>query len=629
MASNATKQTQRPNRLNTLVAQSLSSLSRRQFLQSTSAIAASGLVGCATGAGAPTGQAAQPKPPGYSFKSVPASTEDRVIVAPGYTARPFFLHGDPVSEGPGWKFNAANSSEEAMQQCGQMNDGMWFFPLPVGSRNADHGLLVMNHEYPRAAQLFPDGAENMSAEKVRKMHATVGASVIEVKKSARGWEIVRPSKYARRIHGLTPCRMAGPAAGAELMKSLLDPSGMQAMGTMGNCGIGTTPWGTYLTCEENVHDYFSTRGGPVSAMQKRNGLRSTLIYHHPNFDPRHDASRHPNEFHKVGWVVEIDPYDPTWVPAKRTAIGRCAHEAAHHAVAQDGRVVVYTGDDQRFEYVYKFVTRDRWNPTDRKANRDLLDHGTLYVARFERGADGKQVGRWIALVHGQNGLTAENGFASQAEVVTFARAAADRVGATKCDRPEWIVSNPVTGEVFAAFTGNRDRGKDGMDGAAPANPRTNNLYGHIVRWREQGGDAASTSFEWDVFINCGSAEDANPSLRGNIKGDMFTNPDTLSVDPLGRLWACTDTAEAADADLMALRGNDAVIAIDTSTGESRRFLVGPQGCELTGLCFTPDCRTAFVNVQHPMKGWPNTAVDGKPRTATIVITKDDGGVIGS
>ncbi|MEQ1519397.1 MAG: PhoX family phosphatase, partial [Usitatibacteraceae bacterium] len=503
-------------------------------------------------------------------------------------------------------------------------DGMHFFPLPQGSSNADHGLLVMNHEYPRAGELFPDGAKDMSAEKVRKMQATVGASVIEVKRVDGQWKIIRPSKYARRIHGLTPARMAGPAAGSDLMKSYFDSTGRAAVGTMGNCGIGTTPWGTYLTGEENVHDYFSTRGAPLTALQKRSTLRERLTYPHPEHDPRHDAAMHPNEFHKVGWVVEIDPYDPTWTPTKRTAIGRCAHESAHHSIAKDGRVVIYTGDDARFEYVYKFVSRQKWNPKDRKANRDLLDEGTLYVARFE--AKGK--GRWIELTQGKNGLTASAGFPTQAEVCTFTRAAGDLVGATKCDRPEWIAVHPRSREVYAAFTGNRERRNADKEGANPANPRAPNLYGHIVRWREAGGDAAATTFEWDVFMSCGDPSQASEAARGNVKGDSFTNPDTLTFDYAGRLWACTDTAEASAAQL-DFRGHDAVFALDPGTGEAKRFLIGPIGAELTGLAFAPDNKTAWVNVQHPTKGWPNTAVDGKPRSATLLIRKNDGGVIGS
>ncbi len=626
----------RINRLNTLVAHALS---RREFLQASTAMMASGLLGgcaAATGSGksadisanTSAAKSAVTASPPFTFKSVPVSVADTVSVAEGYSATPFFLHGDPVTGTVGWKFNAANTSDEAMTQGGQMHDGMWFFPLPEGSNNSEHGLLVMNHEYPRAAQLFADGAENMSAEKVRKMHATVGMSVLEVKRENGDWKIIRPSKYARRVHGLTPARLGGPAAGQPLMQSELDPTGLAAMGTMANCGMGTTPWSTYLTCEENVHDYFSTKGGAVSPMQKRYQLRSTVLYPHPNFDVRHDAGKHPNEFNKVGWVVELDPYDPTWVPAKRTAIGRCFHETAHYSIAKDGRVVIYTGDDARFEYVYKFVSRDAWSPTNRRANRDLLDHGTLYVARFDDAVDGKNNGRWIALEHGKNGLTAEKGFNSQADVVTFARAAGDVVGATKCDRPEWIVVHPQTREVYASFTGNRDRGKAGMPGAAPGNPRVNNLFGHIVRWREAGSDAAAETFEWDVFVSSGDPQQADTNLRGNLKGDLFTNPDCLIFDYAGRLWACTDAAEATDAQ-HAFRGNDAVLALDVKTGESKRFLVGPVGAEITGLTFAPDMRTAWVNIQHPSKGWPNTAVDGKPRTATLVIRKNDGGMIGS
>ncbi len=614
----------RINRLNTLV---VNLLARRKFMQASTAMAASGLVGgCGTIESerkVTGGNVAAATPPQFVFNSVAASLADTVVVAEGYSATPFFLHGDPVSDGPAWKFAAANSAAEAIMQGGQMHDGMWFFPLPQGSTKSDHGLLVMNHEYPRVGELFPDGGENMTVEKVRKMQATVGVSVLEVKLAAGNWQIVRPSNYARRVHGLTATRLSGPAAGTDLMRSQLDPTGHVAIGTMANCGMGTTPWGTYLTCEEYINSYFSTKGATLTPMQKRYQIRPTTVYAHPNFDARYDASKHPQEFHKVGWVVEIDPYDPTWVPAKRTAIGRCFHESAHYALANDGRVVIYTGDDSRFEYVYKFVTRDAWNPTNRAANRDLLDHGTLYVARFD--ASGK--GRWIALVHGQNGLTAANGFSSQAEVVTFARAAADQVGATQCDRPEWIVVHPHTREVYASFTGNRDRGKADMEGANPANPRVNNLYGHIVRWREDGNDAAAETFDWDVFVSCGDPQNADENLRGNLKGDLFTNPDGLTFDYFGRLWACTDTAEATDAQ-QKFRGNDGVIAINHLTGESKRFLVGPVGAEVTGLTFAPDMRTAWVNVQHPTMGWPNTVVDGKPRSATLVIRKLDGGVIG-
>lgn len=612
----------RSNHLSTLVAKAIS---RRDFLKAGSAFAATGFLGgCATSTVAPAtiGNKATAS---YAFKGVPVSNADNVVVAEGYAAKPFYLFGDPVSDGPQWKFGGANTSDEAMEQAGQMHDGMWFFPLPVGSNNSDHGLLVMNHEYPDAKHAFPDGDKNWSAEKVRKLHAVVGVSVIEVKKVNGDWQVIRPSKYARRIHGLTPMTLSGPAAGTDLMKSGLDPAGREAVGTMGNCANGLTPWGTYLTCEENFHYYFAAPKRKVNKMEARYGLDDKTRYPHWQFDERHDSTRHPNEFNKVGWVVEIDPFDPLSKPVKRTAIGRCRHESAYYAIAKDGRVVIYTGDDSRFEYVYKFVTRDKWNPSDRKANMDLLDHGTLYVARYKDGGKGE----WIELAAGKNGLTAEKGFPSQAEVVTFARAAGDLVGATQCDRPEWIVVQPKTGEVYASFTGNKDRGTTpGKNGKGPANPRDNNIFGHIVRWREAGGDAAATTFDWDVFVNCGDPAHSNPALRGDINGDSFTNPDGLTFDYRGNLWIVTDTAEATDAEL-AFRGNDAMLAADTQTRETRRFLTGPIGCEVTGLCFTPDDKTAFVNIQHPTDSWPNKARDGQPRTATLAITKNDGGVIGS
>jgi hypothetical protein len=351
--------------------------------------------------------------------------------------------------------------------------------------------------------------------------------------------------------------------------------------------------------------------------------------------------------------VEIDPFDPVSTPVKRTALGRFSHEGAVHALARDGRVVVYSGDDARNEYVYKFVSRRRFAPRYPAANRDLLDEGTLYVAQFQ--ADG--AGRWVELTFGRNGLTPANGFGDQAEVLIHTRQAADRVGATMMDRPEWIAVHPHTGEVYCSLTNNKSRGgttRNAADGSTPvgsasppvdaANPRADNIFGHIIRWREADGDAAATRFEWDVFIQCGDPAHPDPNKRGDIRGDLFAAPDGLWIDAGGRLWIETDISPSAlyKGDY-AVMGNNALLCADPASGEVRRFLTGPRGCEITGAIQTPDGRTMFVNVQHPGENpgersdpanpkahstWPDGAQGGRPRSATLAIRRRDGGPIG-
>jgi secreted PhoX family phosphatase len=310
--------------------------------------------------------------------------------------------------------------------------------------------------------------------------------------------------------------------------------------------------------------------------------------------------------------------------AKRTALGRFMHEGAACSVGADGRLAFYMGDDQAFEYVYKFVTARAWNPEDRAANRDLLDEGTLYAARFN--ADGS--GDWLPLVHGRGPLTVANGFRDQGGVVIRARFAADALEATKMDRPEWIVPHPVTREVFCSCTNNAGRGRGNNEGPNPANPRVANVFGHILRWRESNDDPVATAFRWEVFVLAGT-----PARGGNIKGDLFGSPDALWFDSMGTLWVQTDTGDHATF------GNNQMLAVDPATGVFRRFLTGPRGCEITGFHTTADNRTAFVNIQHPGEGWrtnprevsnwPDFDPQGRPRSATVVIRRKDGGVIGT
>jgi uncharacterized protein len=575
------------------------------------------------------------------FRSVPLTGEDRVVVPAGYTASVLYAWGDPVSNGPRWDTLALDTWQDQEQQAGMHHDGIHFFPLPYGSTASDRGLLAMNHEYVDHGLLFRDGSANWSADKVRKSQAAHGVSVIEVALRNGKWEVVRPSAYGRRITAYTPMRVSGPAAGDAAMRTAADPAGTTVLGTLNNCANGYTPWGTYLTCEENWNGFFVNRTTPIPANQARYGITATSASRWNEFDGRFDAAANPNEPNRFGWVVEIDPFDPGHTPVKRTALGRVKHEGAWSTVAPDGRVVVYMGDDEQFEYVYKFVTRDAWNPSNRAANTDLLDHGTLYVAQFNAAGEG----RWIPLVFGENGLDAAGGFTSQADVLIRTRQAADRVGATRMDRPEWVTVVPATREVFLTLTNNSARGASGRPGTDAANPRVDNTFGHVVRWTESGSDPTATSFRWSIFVQAGDRANANAAKRGNIRGDTFGSPDGIWADDRGVVWIQTDisTSTLGTGDYVNIPTN-MMLAADPGTGDIRRFLTGPRGCEVTGVTSTPDLRHMFVNIQHPgepssgdsnpnnpgaVSTWPDGPGVGRPRAATVVIRKDDGGVIGT
>ncbi|MBI1396432.1 MAG: DUF839 domain-containing protein [Betaproteobacteria bacterium] len=593
--------------------------------------------------------------PPVTFRAVPVSTEDTVHVPEGYVAEVLFAWGDPVSNGPAFAQDASQSAEDQALQAGMHHDGMHYFPLPPDPGERNRGLLAVNHEYTDDGLLHPDGMKTWTAAKVRKSQMAHGVSIIEIRQRGdRRWEVVRPSRHARRITAATPMRLSGPAAGHERLRTAADPDGSRVLGTLNNCSNGWTPWGTYLTCEENFYAYFVNRGR-IPADQQRYGITANGFgYRWHEHDDRFDAAAHPNEPNRFGWVVEIDPFDPDSVPVKRTALGRISHEGAVPAIARDGRVVVYLGDDQRNEYLYKFVSRGRYDPEGGRANRDLLDEGTLYVARF----DDDGTGRWIPLVHGGNGLTPEHGFRDQAEVLIRTRQAADRVGATMMDRPEWIAVQPGTGHVYCSLTNNNHRG--GTTGNAPdgttrsgsarppvdaANPRPDNVFGHIVRWREDRDDASATTFAWDVFVQCGDPGSADPARRGNVQGDQFANPDGLWFDPDGRLWIETDiSSRELGIGEFAVMGNNAMLCADPATGLVHRFLTGPRGCEITGLTQPQDQRTLFVNIQHPgespdgrsdpdhpkaVSAWPDGTAGGRPRSATLAIRREDDGIIGT
>jgi secreted PhoX family phosphatase len=478
--------------------------------------------------------------------------------------------------------------------------------------------------------LHPDGFANWSAEKVRKSQNAHGASVIEVRQEGGRWQVIRPSRYARRVTAATPMSISGPAAGSAGMRTAADSSGRETLGTIADCAHGYTPWGTYLACEENWDGYF-INSGTLTPDHSRQGIRPKgRGYRWHEFDERFDAGKHPNEPNRFGWVVEFDPYAPQSKPVKRTALGRFSHEGAWPAVARDGRVVMYMGDDRAFEYIYKFVSRDAWNRGDRTANRDLLDHGTLYVARFHEDGGGE----WVPLVHGKGKLTAAGGFEDQADVLIRTRSAADAVGATRMDRPEWIAVHPGTHEVYCTLTNNSSRGTPQVPGLNAANPRSNNVFGHIIRWREDGNDPALPNFKWDIFVLAGDPRHPDSDKRGSIKGDAFGSPDGLWFDDGGILWIQTDVSSSTlNKGHYERLGNNMMLAADIRTGAIRRFLTGPRGCEVTGVIMTPDARTMFVNLQHPgespsersIRRTPRrsargrTAPRGRPRAATIVF----------
>ena len=589
------------------------------------------LAGCAAGQAAGSG-------PLFSFKGIPAASSDAIVVPEGYVAEVIAAWGEPIGvpgNMPAFHPGAANSALDQAVQMGMHHDGIEYYPLAGSTR----GLLAMNHEYTDDGLLHADGMRTWSAEKVRKSQAAHGVAVIEVEQKGGRWQMVLPSRYARRHTAATPFAVQGPAAGHPMMRTAADPAGRLVLGTLNNCASSKTPWGTYLSGEENWAFYFSGVDKP-DAHQRRWGMPRASGYRWGEHDERFNALKNPNEFNRFGWVVEIDPLDPGATPVKRTALGRAAHEGAWVAVTKDGRAVVYSGEDARFEYIYKFVSRDRIAPGGAKANRELLDHGTLYVARFD--ADGR--GRWMPLVHGLGPLTPANGFADQGEVVIKSRQASDLLGATRMDRPEWLAIDPRSGEVYCTLTNNSSRGAQGMPGVDAANPRANNVMGQIIRWKEDG-DFDGLALGWNHLVLAGDPANARPEAKGNIKGDIYACPDGIAFDSRGVLWIQTDAhATVMYKGEMERIGSNQMLACDPRSGETRRFLTGPVNCEVTGVTWTPDLRTMFINIQHPgetpsdrsdpgqpdrFSRWPDGTPGARPRSATVVIRRRDGGVIGT
>lgn len=668
---------------------------------------------------APTPPASPARPAALGFTAVAKSVADTVSVPPGYSFSVLFALGDPMSTGvPAYRNDGTDDAATYDRRAGDHHDGMHFFGLSASGGYSttanDRGMLCVNHEAITPLFLHPTGptivagARTVAAE-VQREFFVHGVSVIELNKAANGgWSYKQDSNLNRRVHTLTDMELSGPAAGTPYMITKFSPNGTRTRGTVNNCASGYTPWGTYLTCEENWAGYFrrvTATDNPNRTPKElasfarygvggngREGWATVTPDTADNLYGRWNAMKlgtsadgsddYRNVANTYGWNVEIDPFNPTSTPKKRTAMGRFAHEGAWLGKLTAGKpVVFYMGCDARNEYVYKYVSNANWDPadadrTDRMAvGEKYLDNGKLYVARFN--ADGS--GQWLELSLGVNNITNANpayAFADAADVAINTRLAADAAGATKMDRPEWGAVDPVTGEVYMTLTNNNAtlRSLAATDAANPRHyndARTNgtaqrgNPNGHIIRWSEPSPEA--TTLSWDIFLfgARSTADAANVNLSGLTADNDFSSPDGLWFSKASNIcWIQTDDGAYTDVTncmlLAALPGRvgdggpksitntdagGAVKQVQTYVGAQlgtklRRFLVGPVECEITGIAETPDGKTLFVNIQHPGEDtpaaniatptstWPAAMAGARPRSATIVITRNDGGVIG-
>ena len=561
----------------------------------------------------------------FPFGALPAQTDFTVHVPEGYKWARLVRYGDPLfSDAPEFSQTATLPADKADRVFGENTDGMELF------ETGGHEVIAVNHEYVNPKiNLVSTGGEVVTADDVKVLQRLQGVAVFEVARNLDGWGVVIDSPFNRRITHQTEIRISGPAAGHDLLKTDEDPTGMLVKGTMNNCGAGRTPWGTYLTCEENFNGYFGSTDENFERSDdfKRYGIGIESRYAYERFDSRFDISMNPNEPYRHGYVTEIDPSDPNSTPIKRTALGRFKHENAAVTLAPTGQVVVYMGDDERGEYMYKYVSNNPYTPggdTD-----DLLDNGRLYTARFNW--DG--TGEWIELTPGSTGM-------SEAEICVFTRLAATEVGATTMDRPEWVAVNPYASEGYCALTNNSRRNvlKDGklrtnaagqeMTLNAP-NSRSENRYGQIVRWYPASDDHATESFRWDLYVMAGNPSVHDDAYAGspNVKeGNMFNSPDGMMFDTAGILWIQTDGNDDNEGDFAGM-GNNQMLAGDPVTGEIRRFLTGPNGSEVTGLTWSADRKTMFVGIQHPASPFP----DGEgtlARSTIVAVWREDGVNIG-
>ncbi len=586
-----------------------------------------------------------------TFKDAPSTYDANDRLAEGYRRQVVVRWGDPLfADAPAFD-PARQTGASQERQFGYNNDFMIFQPLPYGSKSSTRGLLCVNHEYTNGELMFPNvgtrGEQNKEQCEVEM--AAHGLSVVELAKENGAWKVVQ-GRYNRRLSGSgMGFRVSGPAAGHPRLRTKEDPTGTLVIGTLNNCSGGFTPWGTVLTGEENFNGYFGGDAAktPEAANHKRYGVSPWMGAPWSKYFERFQIERSWNEPNRFGWVCEYDPYEPNSSPVKRTALGRLKHEGATCVVCPDGRVAVYTGDDERFEYVYRFVTAGKYDPKNRAANRNLLDEGTLSVAKFE--ADGTM--RWLPLVHGAGPLTPANGFAGQADVLIEARRAADLLGATPMDRPEDVETNPLTGRTYIVCTYNERRAAadaaDARTRVNPANPRVENRTGHLVELIPPGGrgakaDHAAEMFRWDIFVQGGDPADPKAGAKygpGMSADGWIAAPDNITFDAKGRIWIATDGMPTQANPSRA----DGIFGADTEgpgRGTTKRLYGAPWGAEVCGPCFTPDGRTLFLAIQHPGEGrdstfadpktrWPDFRPDMPPRPAVIAIERIDGKEIGT
>ncbi|SFR53029.1 hypothetical protein SAMN05216203_1180 [Marinobacter daqiaonensis] len=590
------------------------------------------------------------------FEAIPTTDANDITVPAGYTASVFLPWGTPVTGSyPAFDLQANNTGSDQEQQVGMHHDGMHYFPIDVneGGNSSIEGLLVINHEYIDKDAVHPNGPTyddrgNRPFDEVRKEIAAHGVTVAHIRRDTNGqWDLVHGSAYNRRVTGGTPMELSGPVRGSAKVVTPYSPNGTRTRGTLNNCSMGPTPWNTYLTAEENWHGYFVSRDNPLPKELSRAGVKAESRYDWELADNRaeeyvrfdatstgesanEDYRYEPNSF---GFMVEIDPFAPESTPKKRTALGKFGHEGVIFAPATDGQpVVCYSGDDRRFEYIYKFVSAQPYFADT--ADGSLLDSGTLYVARFNDDGSGE----WLPLSMDDAGFVQkmENAvgtpvgeiqfdgpFINQADLLLNTRLAADIAGATPMDRPEWGAIDPVTGEVYFTLTNNSQRTEDQTNAA---NPIAENRNGHIIRWKEAGDEYTATSFDWDIYVFGGDAG-TQTVVGDNVvveldETNIFNSPDGLWFDNDRRLWIQTDGRWGEPF------GNNMMLAANPDTREIKRFLVGPSNCEVTGVVTTPDQTSMFLGIQHPV-AWPAGSAEGHPRSSVVVVTRADGGVIGA
>ncbi|MCU0260379.1 MAG: PhoX family phosphatase [Ilumatobacteraceae bacterium] len=583
-------------------------------------------LGAPAAAPAPTGRPGSGRTPLFSFTSIANDAGVMPTIAPEYqydVLIPWWtrLDGGPDDfadhfEAAGLLKSASTIADEQTRRIGIGHDGMWYFG------DERRGMLCINHEFGTNPHILRT-TNPSSLDEVRIVQHAHGVSVVQIERTRSGWQ-VRNDRRNRRIHVNTPVTFSGPVAGSAPLQT---PAANPPLGTLNNCANGYTPWGTYLTCEENFNGYFGRRsGGTNTEEQGRYGFSpGGFGYGWHLFDDRFDLSnaQYRNEENRFGWVVEIDPDRPNRPPVKRTALGRFKHEGATFVTGRGGRAVVYMGDDERFEYIYKFVSSGNWRSMQARGISPL-DDGKLYVAKFN--ADG--TGEWLELTRDNPALAAR--FATDAEMLTYTRIAGDLLGATKMDRPEWIAEG-VDDEMFCTLTNNTRRSNPAGTpaGEVAANPLAPNPDGHIIRWVD-ADQHVGTTFVWDIFLISVDTEDGD--------GQMYGSPDGLWADSAGRVFIQTDGTQPVIelSGGVTVNANDQMLVADPVTEEVRRLLTGVRGCEVTGIAITPSQRVMFANLQHPGDGDPSLTsfpkpFDGTtiPRDATLVITRKDGGIVGS